>query len=423
MSHPIRTLPMIQAWDCHVSGSCCKEYVVTLTEEERQRIETQGWDAEKDLGGAAPFRYSGWPWNRTVQLNHRPDGSCVFLGEGGRCRIHERHGYETKPLPCRLFPFVLVPVHDHWRVGLRYACPSAAASLGRQLSEHGPELREFADQLAQREKLEPQPDGSLLPPPRIEGNFRLSWPDTLMIVEQMLEILRDRRVPLERRLRMILFLVREMRQAQLRELKPGQLKDLLTTLTGLADTAVPNLMKESAPGWVGRVLFRQLCALFTRKDHGPQRGLASQGRVALLRAAWRFTSGTGPIPRMHKGLPEATFEAVEKPRGPFPNEAEQILERYFLLKIGSLQFCGPASFGLPFWEGLQMLLTTFPMLLWVARMYPDDVPRDQAVIRALTVVDDHFGFNRVLASFRQRVAFRILASTGELSRLMAWYSR
>ena len=136
MAHPIRPLPVVQAWDCHVSGSCCKEYLVTITDEERQRIEEQGWDPETDLGGLPPFRYSGWPWARKVHLNHRADGSCVFLGEGGKCRIHERFGYETKPLPCRLFPFVLVPAGDRWAVGLRFACPSVAENKGRPLPQH-----------------------------------------------------------------------------------------------------------------------------------------------------------------------------------------------------------------------------------------------------------------------------------------------
>jgi lysine-N-methylase len=423
MAHPILTLPVVQAWDCHVSGSCCKEYLVTITDEERRRIEAQGWDVEKDLGGLPPFRFSGWPWARKTHLNHREDGSCVFLGEGGKCRIHERFGYETKPLPCRLFPFILLPVHDHWRVGLRYACPSAAASLGREIAEHLPNLRVFADQLTEREKVNPQPDGSLVPPPRMEGNFRLPWPDVLLIVDKLLELLRDRRVPLERRLRMTLFLVRELRQARLKELKPGQLRDVLTALGGLTDTAVPNMMTERPPNGVGRILFRLLAALYTRKDHGPNRGLAARGRFALLWAAWRFLRGTGPIPRLHLGLPETTFEAVEKPRGPLPNEAEQVLERYYLLKVGSLQFCGPGSFGMPFWEGFQAMLATFPVILWTARMFPDSVPREQAVMRALTVVDDHFGFNRLLGSYRQRVGFRILAWTGELARLIAWYSR
>jgi hypothetical protein len=143
----------------------------------------------------------------------------------------------------------------------------------------------------------------------------------------------------------------------------------------------------------------------------------------LLWAAWRFLRGTGPIPRLHLGLPDTTFEAVEKPRGPLPNEAEQVLERYYLLKVGSLQFCGPGSFGMPFWEGFQAMLATFPVILWTARMFPDSVPREQAIMRALTVVDDHFGFNRLLGSYRQRVGFRILTWTGELARLIAWYSR
>jgi hypothetical protein len=45
------------------------------------------------------------------------------------------------------------------------------------------------------------------------------------------------------------------------------------------------------------------------------------------------------------------------------------------------------------------------------------------VLQALTVVDDHFGFNPVLASLRQRLSFRILAGKGGLARLIAWYSR
>src|SRR5262249_28142361 len=143
MPLPIRHLPVVQNWDCHVCGTCCKEYVVTVTDEEKRRIEAQGWDRVNDLEGRAPFvRHGpssarpGACWARGGRANNRPDGSCVFLSEQGRCRVHERHGYETKPLPCRLFPFVLVPTGDHWSVGLRYACPSAAANKGRPLPEH-----------------------------------------------------------------------------------------------------------------------------------------------------------------------------------------------------------------------------------------------------------------------------------------------
>jgi lysine-N-methylase len=125
---------------------------------------------------------------------------------------------------------------------------------------------------------------------------------------------------------------------------------------------------------------------------------------------------------MHRGLPETTFEQAEVARGPLPQPAEEVLERYYTLKVGSLQFCGPASFGLPLWEGFESLALTLPVILWVARLFRDS-PREQAVTTALTVVDDHVGYNRVLASARQRLSFRILARSGELARLIAWYSR
>jgi lysine-N-methylase len=423
MPLPIRHLPVLQNWDCHVCGTCCQEYVVTVTEEERQRIEAQGWDRETNLGGLAPFVRQGPPWGRTWRLNHRPDGSCVFLGEKGRCRVHERFGYETKPLACRLFPFVLIPTGDHWSVGLRYACPSAAANKGRPLPEHDQELAEFAARLAEREKLTPLPDGALTLPPALQPGQKVSWPDVHRCVQALLTLLRNRREPLERRLRKCLTLADQMRHARLHDVQGARLGDLLTVLQRSADAATPdNLMKVARPGWVGRILFRQAVALFTRKDHGPNRGAARKGRLALLHAAWRFTCGTGPVPRMHGGLPETTFEEVEKSCGPLPLEAEYVLERYYTMKVGSVQFCGAASFGMPFWEGFELLALTYPMVMWVSRMFRD-LPRKEAIEKALTVVDDHFGFNRILATFRQRASFRILTQYGELSRLIAWYSR
>jgi lysine-N-methylase len=421
MAFPIKHLPVVQNWDCHVTGTCCKEYRVTVSDDERQRVEAQGWSAE-ELGGLRPFVRRGPPWARRSQLNHRADGSCVFLSDQGRCRIHEKFGYQAKPLPCRLFPFVLVPAGDHWRVGLRYACPSAAANKGRALPEHQPALVAFAAALAEREHLGARPDGLLNGPPPLEGRQRLDWPDVLRVVDALLAMLRNRREPLERRLRKCLALVRDLRQARLDQLQPGRLGELLGLLQSGADAETPaNLMTLPPPGWVGRILFRQAVALFTRKDHGPNRGLAAKGRLALLRAAWRFARGRGPVPRLHRILPETTFEEAEVPRGPLPAAAEEVLERYYTIKVGSLQFCGAASFGLPLWEGFEALALTFPVVLYVARLWRDR-PREQAVTDALTVVDDHVGFNRVLATFRQRLSFRILAR-GELPRLIAWYSR
>ena len=39
------------------------------------------------------------------------------------------------------------------------------------------------------------------------------------------------------------------------------------------------------------------------------------------------------------------------------------------------------------------------------------------------MVDDNFGFNKLLGLGRQKFALRLLANRGELPRLVAWYGR
>ncbi len=420
MSLPVRHLPLVQNWDCHVCGTCCKEYLVRITDEEKRSIEALGWEDDPVVRGIPLFKKSGPPWARTYHLNHHGDGSCVFLSDQGRCRIHERNGYQAKPLPCRLFPFILIPAGDHWRVGMRFACPSAAANKGRNVAEHEKAIREFAAELARREGLDDKPELKLLPPV-LRGRQRVEWPDVLRITQAVLALLRNRSDLVERRWRKCLALAEMCRQARLDRIPGKQLSEFLEVISSGLEGEVPvDPATLGSPNWVGRILFRQAVALYTRKDHGPNRGLARQGRWALLFAAWRFARGTGAVPRMHNRLPETTFDRVESAPTPRTPEVEAILERYYTIKVESLQFCGVGR--LPFWEGLEMLAVTLPVVLWVTRTM-GDLPPEEALTRALTIVDDHFGFNRALRTRRQRTSFQILARTGELTKLIGWYAR
>jgi lysine-N-methylase len=105
-----------------------------------------------------------------------------------------------------------------------------------------------------------------------------------------------------------------------------------------------------------------------------------------------------------------------------PETSSQLLERFFRLKIESYQFFGPTNFNAGFWEGLESLLLTYPATMWLSRMFHDR-PREAAIAQALRIVDDNFGYNRLLGTSRQRMSVRVLASRGELTRLIAWYSR
>jgi lysine-N-methylase len=422
MSLPLRNLPVLQNWDCHTCGTCCKEYVVTLSNEERRKIEAQNWDGDPVVGNRPLFKKSGPWWKRRYALNHRSDGSCVFLSDAGRCRIHEKLGYEAKPLPCRLFPFVLIPAGDHWRVGMRFACPSAADNKGRHVKEHEPLLRKFTDELARREGLDARAEERANAPPKLQSRQRIEWSDLNRINLAVLSVLQNQEDRLERRIRKCLAFVELCRQAHFDQLSGKRLNEFLRILATAIDAEVPTDARAvPGPNWIGRILFRQAVAIFTRKDHGPERGIAHKGRLALLNAAWRFALGKGAVPRLHRRIPETTFEKIEDTTLDLVPEAEEILERYYTVKVESLQFFGPPNFRVPYWEGLEMLVATFPILLWVARALGGKPT--ESLSRALTIVDDHFGYNRVLGSRRQRLGFRLLARSGELKKLIAWYGR
>ncbi|HYT90257.1 MAG TPA: YkgJ family cysteine cluster protein [Gemmataceae bacterium] len=419
MSIPVRHLPVIQNWDCHSCGNCCRELEVSVTDEERRRIEALGWDDDPELKWVRLFvRYGPW-WARRTRLNHRPDGRCVFLSDDNRCRIHERAGADAKPLACRLFPFVLSPAGNHWRVGLRYSCPSAAEGNGRPLPQHETELLQATRLVEQAEEFEARN----VPPPPLQRGQSVDWPDLLRFVQALSDLLADRRDRVERRLRKCLALAAICRDARFDKITGGKLVEFLRVVCEGLDAEVP--VEPTAlprPGWVGRMLFRQLLAILVRKDRGENRGPATRNGLTRFYAAWRFTRGSGTVPRVNGFLPATTFAQVEAANGPLPPAAEEILERYYQVKVGSLQFCGPLNFRLPFWDGFASLAVTMPAILWLTRALADG-PREQALARALSVVDDHFGYNRVLASRRVRFSLWALAKRGELERLIAWYSR
>jgi lysine-N-methylase len=423
MSIPIRHLPVVQNWDCHECGNCCKEYQVNITEAEKTRIEKQGWQNEPGFQDVRLFLRRGLPWRREWQLNHRADSSCVFLSVAGRCRIHERFGYEAKPLPCRLYPFLLVPANDHWRVGLRYACPSAAANLGRPLAQHGANLKDFAAGLLERGKVSTVGGKFGLGVPQLQTGQHGTWDDVQIFAQALLGMVTDRRDRMERRLRKCLALSVLARQAKYDNITGPRLVEFLDILRGTVEHDVPRNPSElPPPSRVGRVLFRMFLALFTRRDQGPLRGSNSGRRLTLLRAGIAFARGKGTVPRLHAWLPQMTFAEVDAIPTRSDEDTEQILERYFTTKIGSLQFFGALFFAYPLWDGLEALALMFPILHFLMRMLHELPPAD-ALTRALTIADDHFGCNKMLRSLRYRMMYRILASRGEMERLIAWYSR
>jgi len=415
-------LPILQNWDCHVCGTCCKEYLVRLSEDEVAKIKSQNWDVNEDLGGYQPFRKTGLFKNK-INLNHRPDGSCVFLGENNLCKIHGKFGLDAKPLPCQVFPYVLIPTGNEWSVGVRYACPSAAKNLGTSVLKQRDSIEEFKDKLIEREKFTITLAENKVKP-MLSSTQDTSWEIIFAIRNKLTEMLKNGKQDIGHSLRCCIALSNELKSTNLSKLGIDQVKEFLDIFGKVTISDVPvDAFAVPSPNWVGRILFRQITALFTRKDHGPNRGIANKGRIALLKAAIQFARGTGTVPKLNVWVSDTTFENIESRRCELDEESNELLKRYYLIKIESLQFFGASNFGIPFWEGLNILLLTYPIIVWTSLAQSSQDPMVDKIQRAISLVDDHFGFNKILGGLRQRYGFNLLAQRKETEKLVAWYSR
>ncbi len=353
------------------------------------------------------------------RLAHRPDGGCVFLTTSNRCRLQERFGADVKPFVCRLFPFVLVPAGNHWRVGMRYSCPSAAANSGRPVTDAEKDLMHLSGLLEQHVGR----SADSAPPPFLQAGHQLSWPDACRVVEVLVEMVQDRGDRLERRLRKCLALARVCGQARLDALQGNKLSKFLQAVRNSVEREVPReAVDVPRPDRLfGGILFRVLLAIFARRDRNVYRASGIRRGLGRVLDGWRFARGRGAVSRVNEFLPKTSFEEVEQRSGPLP-EIDETLERYYVVKLNSLQFCGPPNFDLPLWAGLESLIVTLPMILWLTRALSDRPPME-AVQQAIQLVDDHFGGDPMLGFPHIRFLMRTLAERGELDKLVAWYSR
>jgi lysine-N-methylase len=417
MSIPIRDLPVVQNWDCHSCSDCCRIEAV-ITDEEKHRIEALDLANDPEIAPKPWFARLG-RGSKKWTLTHRPDGGCVFLTTANRCRLQERFGADVKPFVCRLFPFILVPAGNHWRVGMRFSCPSAAANRGRPVADAEKDLVQLSQLLEQH--LGRSADSA--PAPLLQAGHQLPWPDVCRVVQVLIEMVQDRSDRLERRLRRCLAVARVCEQKPFYSLQGEKLSKYLRAVCSGVEADVPRQPTDvPVPDMLlGGILFRALLAIYSRRDRDVYGATRIGKRLGRVVDGWRFVRGRGRVPRVNEFLPETSFEAVEQCKGLLP-ELDETLERYYVVKLNSLQFCGPPNFDLPLWAGLGSLVLTLPMILWLRRAFTDVSPV-KAVQQAIQVVDDHFGGNPMLGFPHIQYLVRILAQRGELERLVAWYSR
>ena len=412
-------LPTIQNWSCHNCSGCCRQHLIEITDEERQRILDQNWTVQDGVpDGPTVVPHGGSFWKKSWRLAHGEDGGCVFLNEDGLCRIHAKFGEAAKPLACRIYPYAFHPSGKKVTVSLRFSCPSVVANLGTPVSENRDELKRL-------ERLVVPENADRIPPPRINRREHLDWSDTLKMVRALEEMIATDEGSVIERLFRALFVVGLIDQSNFALIRGARLGEFLEIITAAAsEEPVP---EPQQPAGVILMQFRLLVAHYARKDTVADLDAGLAGRWRLFRAATRFASGRGTAMPLQECFQEVPFETMEQPFGELPAEFEEILTRYLRVKLQGLHFCGPAYYGIPLVEGFRSLALIVPAICWIARWLAASEGRStwtvEELSKAMTIADHHHGYSPVFGSggFRRRV--NMFARTDDLTRLLLWYAR
>lgn len=440
------------------------------------RINAAGWP-QRMTGQTlfVPYRFRG---RRLWRLARKPDGSCVFLADDQRCRLHAETGAASKPLACRLYPFVPVPGADGPRLDLRMDCPSIAGNEGRTLSVHAGEIAGLAEETAVTAGM-----GRL---PAWGGGRPLTPREYTALAEAFDSILARTGEPLRLRLRVGCELLNLIYAARVDKVRDDRFVELIALLANAAwEEAAANIDGENEPpdsqagqlgsetseppgsprrnvesepthiaymdsagmnpaarsdrsgAWTSTLpldakamrLFRQWLFLHTIADD-PAALLT--GRIARLASSWRrygyarrFARGTGQVPHIRPDWPDTTFEAVDAV-GPADEADLEPLERSMRLKLDSHAFAGPAYFDYDAIAGMTALWLMPALVGWVARLHAVGRRGDRLTADDLDTgirqVHETFGVSPVFTRISERLRLRALGQPNVPAAILAAYA-
>jgi lysine-N-methylase len=410
MSLPIRTLPILEHWDCQQCGQCCRGSIVRLDDDDMARLREQHWEEQPEFQGVRTVVSQGLLFKMHT-LAKRPDGSCVFLTAEGRCRIHELHGFDAKPRICRLFPLQLVPLDDVALLTMRRSCPSAAADAGRPVTKQLAEGRPFL-----------LPGQSATAPPKILHGFRGEWRDARFVAEALERLMTDRRYPLVRRWIHALQFGRLLSDCRLRRLKAmGELVEVLESaaLEGAGDW----FRDRQPPSAPIAVLFRQTAGEYSRLHPRSLVQVGWRQRLGVAGTAVKLVRGRGSLPALIEGYPAATFSDLERPLGALDPEVLVPLDGYFESHVASWRYAMLGSCNWSLIDGIRAAALSYAVALWLWRWSsgPEGI-RPEEIIPIIGCLDRGQGYGPLLGG-RHRHRVVTIARDGQLERLVAWYAR
>jgi lysine-N-methylase len=395
------TLPE-QRYSCHGCGECCRDFTIELRGDDFERLSSQGW--EQELGEPFWVDFAGRRW-----LRQRPDGACVFLGEGGKCRIHARLGLEAKPIACQLFPFTFAPGPSDARIGVSFACASVRGSVGAGLPTHLADVRRMQEALPEACAREQSAD--------LAAGLAGSLDECEIVARGLDRWLSAPEVAPNVRWEGFMFVAQSLRNAELVRVRGERLGELIDTLVVHAPAELQALEVTAPSRRAGRML-RQ--AVFARVEDPKIESLMRAGRLRSVLSQWRrsraWAAGRGVAPGI-PGWPVVRFGGVESVRGlfsgPESSQIDELFRRWIRASLLGGRAWGSGLYGLPVIEGVAFLALNVLCAAWLARAHASAAGRDAPTLDDATVavgrVDRSSGRARWLGSRGERLRVQWLA--------------
>ena len=345
----------------------------------------------------------------------------MFLDDAGLCRIHAKYGEAAKPLACRIYPYAFHPAGDDIAISLRFSCPSVVENKGQAVEAQANVLEKIARQVV-------PDDYRNLDPPLISPGESTHWDDFLQFVDMTDAIFAEPQPVLVAILRTIM-ITDLLEEASFSKVSDDQITELLQLIAQTAMMAHEEVPEQiDAPSSIAKRHLRMLAAQYTRHDTMADKDSGFRGYWDRLKTSLSFTWGRGTIPDVRPEFRSAEFQMIEAPFELDDSDAiDEILRRYFRVKIQGIHFCGRAYYDVPFIEGLRSLLLVYPAVMWFARWRAAGESRSivtaEDVVAAVTVADHNHGYSAVHGLRASRFRVQLLAKMKQLGPLCQWYSR
>ncbi len=411
-----------QQYTCKQCARACRTFLVPLRMGEAQAIgKLRDWRGE--LGVSELFVKNKQVRPAGQVLAKQANGRCVFLGDDNLCEIHRHHGYQAKPLACRLYPFVLSPVAGRLRVGLRFDCPAVCENAGRKLADHYKGIDDIATELVPKNATVERAVA-----PELASGRRLSDDQFERINETFLRMASSNALTIYQRLIWINEFVNHLVRIKKTDIPIADFVDLLKLFEGglLAELHQCRGNRESPPIKVRKMLgqiFFLLCQ--TTIQGTPKTGLLEilRHRVEVLRFMRQLSDLNGVLPRLHTDWPDCSLTDLEGSFGDWPAEVQEMIERFLVCRIGGALYCGPNFYNYNMVDGMRTLLLGVIAIGWTMRIHALKNGRECLELpdahAAVMTVDGNLGYAPALGQGPARLRMSYLAP--HLSHLIDWY--